>query len=49
MLFRSDNVTLDDWIELMDRFEWVKSIELLHYGKVAEKQSEFKLVITIVS
>lgn len=44
-----DNVTLDDWIELMDRFEWVKAIELLHYGKVSEKQAEFKLVITLIA
>lgn len=44
----SDNVTLDDWIEYMDRFEWVKAIELLHYGTVTEKQSEFKLEITLM-
>ncbi len=44
-----DNVTLDDWIEYMDRFEWVKAIELLHYGKVSEKQAEFKLEISLVT
>lgn len=44
-----DNVTLDDWIEYMDRFEWVKAIELLHYGKVSDKQAEFKLEITLVA
>lgn len=44
-----DNVTLDDWIEYMDRFEWVQAIELLHYGKVSEKQAEFKLEITLVA
>ncbi|XOV67600.1 MAG: PilN domain-containing protein [Fluviicola sp.] len=44
-----DNVTLDDWMELMDRFEWVKAIELLHYGKVSDKQAEFKLEITLIA
>lgn len=42
-----DNVTLDDWIEHMDRFDWIQSIELLHYGKVSQKQAEFKLEITL--
>lgn len=41
-----DNEILDDWIELMDRFEWVKSIELLHYGKINDTAAEFKLLIT---
>ena len=44
-----DNVTLDDWIELMDRFEWIQAIELLHYGKVSDKQAEFKLEITLIA
>lgn len=44
-----NNVVLDDWIEYMDRFEWVQSIELLHYGKVSEKQAEFKLEITLTA
>jgi len=44
-----DNVTLDDWIEYMDRFAWVEAIELLHYGKVSDKQAEFKLEITLTA
>ncbi|MCR9171956.1 MAG: hypothetical protein NXI10_05665 [bacterium] len=44
-----DNVTLDDWIEYMDRFAWVKAIELLNYSKVSDKQAEFKLEITIMA
>ena len=44
-----DNVTLDDWIEYMDRFEWIQSIELLHYGKVSDKQAEFEIEITLTA
>lgn len=41
------NVTLDDWIEQMERFEWVHSVELLNYIKKTEKSAEFKLLITL--
>lgn len=42
-----DNEILDNWIEKMDRFEWVKSIELLNYLKSSEKWAEFELQITL--
>lgn len=42
-----ENVVLDDWIEHMDRFEWIKSIELLNYLKAGEELAEFKLLITL--
>ncbi len=42
-----NNMILDDWIELMDRFEWVAAIELLNYSKTSEKEASFKLLITL--
>ncbi len=42
-----DNEILDDWIEKMDRFGWVKSIELLNYLKSSEDWAEFELQITL--
>jgi len=42
-----NNMILDDWIELMDRYEWVASIELLNYSKTTEKEATFKLLITL--
>lgn len=42
-----NNMILDDWIELMDRFEWVASIELLNYSKTTEKEASFKLLIKL--
>lgn len=42
-----DNEILDNWIEKMDRFGWVKSIELLNYLKSTEKWAEFELQITL--
>ena len=41
------NEILDDWIEKMDRFEWIKSVELLGYLKNEEGRADFKLVIVI--
>mgnify|MGYP003641178524 CR=1 FL=1 len=41
------NEVLDNWIEKMDRFEWVKSIELLNYLKNSTAKSEFNILITI--
>lgn len=38
---------LDDWMEKMNRFEWVDRVELLNYMKLDERQAEFKLVIRI--
>lgn len=42
-----DNEILDNWIEKMDRFGWIKSIELLNYLKSTEKWAEFELQITL--
>lgn len=42
-----NNEVLDDWIEKMDRFEWVKSVELLNYLKSTEEWAEFELQITL--
>lgn len=42
-----DNEILDNWIEKMDRFGWVKSIELLNYLKSTEDWAEFELQITL--
>lgn len=42
-----DNEILDDWIEKMDRFEWVKSVELLNYLKSTDDWAEFELQITL--
>ncbi|MCE3297036.1 MAG: hypothetical protein K0R65_2750 [Crocinitomicaceae bacterium] len=38
---------LDDWMEKMNRFEWVNRVELLNYMKLTDNQAEFKLVIRI--
>lgn len=42
-----DNEVLDNWIEKMDRFEWVKSVELLNYLKSTDDWAEFELQITL--
>jgi len=41
------NEVLDDWIELMDRFEWVHGIELMNYLKTEGERSDFLLMITL--
>ena len=41
------NEILDDWIELMDRFEWVHGIELMNYLKTEGERSDFLLMITL--
>ncbi len=41
------NEILDDWIEKMDRFDWVKSIELLNYLKSTDEWAEFEIVINL--
>lgn len=43
-----DNEILDDWIEKLDEFEWVKSIELLNYLKNEEGRAGFNLLITLI-
>lgn len=41
------NEILDDWIEKMNRFEWIKSVELTNYLKTENGQAAFNLVITL--
>ena len=41
------NEMLDDWIERMDRFEWVQSVELLNYLKTEGDRADFILTITL--
>ncbi len=43
------NEILDDWIERMDRFEWVKGIELINYMKTEGNRSDFILTITLTA
>jgi Tfp pilus assembly protein PilN len=38
---------LDDWIEKLNRFDWVKSVELMNYQKIENAQAEFKIIITL--
>ncbi len=42
-----ENVVMDDWIEKMDRFEWVESVELLNYLKSSEQSAEFEIEINL--
>lgn len=41
------NEVLDDWIERMDRFEWVAGIELMNYLKSEGDRADFILMITL--
>lgn len=41
------NEVLDNWIEQMDRFEWVQGIELMNYLKTEGERSDFLLMITL--
>lgn len=41
------NEVLDNWIELMDRFEWIQGIELMNYLKTEGERSDFLLMITL--
>lgn len=41
----NNNVILDDWIETIDRNDWVRSVELMNYQKLANDESSFKLII----
>ncbi len=38
---------LDDWMEKMNRFEWVERVELINYTKSETNQAEFKLIVSI--
>jgi len=42
-----DNVILDNWIEVLDRFEWVESIQLHNYTKHTDQRSDFKISISL--
>ncbi len=41
-----ESETLDDWMERMNRFEWVRSVELINYLKSNNSNASFKLLIT---
>jgi Tfp pilus assembly protein PilN len=41
------NEILDDWIERMDRFDWVHGIELLNYSKLEGDRADFIVLITL--
>lgn len=43
----ANSVVLDDWIEKMNRFDWVESVEVLNYTKVTEQQAQFKLFMIL--
>jgi Tfp pilus assembly protein PilN len=42
-----ESETLDDWMERMNRFDWVKSVELISYLKSENSIASFKLLITL--
>ena len=39
------NTVLDDWIESIDRQDWVKSVELMNYQKLSNDESSFKMIV----
>ncbi len=43
----ASSVVLDDWIEKMNRFSWVKTIEVVNYSKISDAQAEFDLLLTL--
>lgn len=43
----NDNEVLDNWIEKLDEFEWVKSVELMNYLKNEEGRADFKFTIAL--
>ncbi len=45
--FTPNSQTLDDWMEKMNRFAWLKSVELLNYLKSTDSKAEFKLLISL--
>jgi Tfp pilus assembly protein PilN len=46
--FTPNSQVLDDWMEKMDRYEWVENVELLNYLKTTDGKAEFKLLISLV-
>ena len=41
------NEVLDDWMEKMNRFDWVVRVELLNYLRGADEMAEFELIMII--
>lgn len=39
-----DNIVLDDWIEKLERQDWIKSVELINYHQ-NDDEAEFKIII----
>jgi Tfp pilus assembly protein PilN len=42
-----NNAILDDWIEKLNRFEWVERVELLHYMNEADNKAVFKILVIL--
>jgi hypothetical protein len=45
--YTPNSQVLDDWMERIDRYKWVKNVELLNYLKLPNGKAEFKLLITL--
>ena len=43
----ANNAILDDWIEKLNRFEWVERVELLHYMNEADNKAVFKILVIL--
>ncbi len=44
--YTPNSQVLDDWMEKMNRYEWVESVELLNYLESTNSKAEFKLLIS---
>jgi Tfp pilus assembly protein PilN len=42
-----DNEVLDDWLERINRCDWVKSVELVNYLKGTSGYAQFKLIVML--
>ncbi len=42
-----DNEVLDDWLEKINRYEWVKTVELVNYLKGTSGYAQFKLIVML--
>lgn len=45
--YTPNSYTMDDWMEKMNRFDWVNKVELVAYNKNSEQQAEFKLIVSL--
>jgi Tfp pilus assembly protein PilN len=45
----SSSKTLDDWMELLERKEWVRGVELINYLRIDSGKANFHLVIKLAS